>query len=96
MANTYFTDEEIKQATDKLKQINGRVTGLSEMFESGRTPEEILMQILSIHESLRMVARLAIQSYLKQASAAGLNAINKKKQATAYQDALDILYRYIK
>ncbi|MCP4049124.1 MAG: metal-sensitive transcriptional regulator [bacterium] len=76
--NSKFLDKDEKlEATQKLKQIAGRVKGISKMIEEERDHKDILMQISATSESLRSISKLIIKNHLKTCVANGLVAINR-------------------
>jgi CsoR family transcriptional regulator, copper-sensing transcriptional repressor len=91
-----ITEEEKTTTITKLKQINGRVKGISRMIEEGRPEEDILMQISATHESLRLIARAVIKNSLQKSVTQGLTAINKDKREATYKEVMDIIYKYVK
>ncbi len=95
--NSKFLDKDEKlEATQKLKQIAGRVKGISKMIEEERDHKDILMQISATSESLRSISKLIIKNHLKTCVANGLVAINKDKRERTYKEVMDIIYTYVK
>ena len=86
----------LKEITDKLKRIEGRVRGLGRMIEDRRDSMDILMQISATHESLRVVSKSVVQSYLQDQIPKGLMATNASRREDAYGELLEVLYKYVK
>ena len=56
-------NEQKEEVTEKLKRIEGRVRGLSRMVEDDRDSVDILTQLSSTYESLRVVSKSIIRQY---------------------------------
>ena len=50
----------------RLRRIEGQVRGLQKMVEEERYCADVLVQISSVHEALRAVAREIMRNHLKQ------------------------------
>ena len=92
-----LTSEQKKSLMDKLKRIEGRVRKLSKMVEHDSQNTDILMQISSTIGALNIVSRALIQNCIESYVVnLGLNAINKEKKDAAYEEILDIIYKYVR
>jgi DNA-binding FrmR family transcriptional regulator len=91
-----LTKERKDVAIDKLKRIEGRIKGLIKMLEDDRYCIDILTQISSTHEALRIVGKGVIQNYLETCATDGLNSKNKKRQQEIYTELMDVIYKYVK
>ena len=91
-----LTRQKKDELLDKLKRIKGRVEGLSRMIEDDRASEDILMQISATHEALRVAAKSMIQQYLETSISTGLMATNTTRKEEAYDELIDLLYKYVK
>ncbi len=59
-------DSELKDRNLKrLRRIEGQVRGLQHMVEEDRSCSEIMVQIASVHEALRAVARELMRDHLR-------------------------------
>lgn len=91
-----LTKDRKKDTIDKLKRIEGRIKGLIKMLEDDRYCIDILMQISSTHEALRVVGKGVIQNYLEVCATDGLNSKSKKRQQEIYDELMDVIYKYVK
>ena len=91
-----LTTKRRKTAIDKLKRIEGRIKGLVKMLEDDRYCIDILMQISSTHEALRVVGKGIIENYLEICATAGLNSKSERKQKETYKELMDVIYKYVK
>ncbi|RAP33497.1 metal-sensitive transcriptional regulator [Candidatus Marinamargulisbacteria bacterium SCGC AG-439-L15] len=85
-----------EEVTEKLKRIEGRVRGLSRMVEDERDCVDILTQLSSTYESLRVVSKSIIRQFLEQRISSGLMSTNTHRRDEAYDEVLDVLYKYVK
>ena len=89
-------DEKKDVALAKLKRIEGRIKGLSNMIEEGRDTQDVLIQLAASQEALRVFGRVLIQHYFENSVANGLNAIDKAKKESTYKDLMDVIYKYVR
>lgn len=85
-----------KKVIDKLLRVRGRIDGLIRMIENGRNPEDTLMQVSATHEALRVVAKSIVKQHIEQAIPTGLTSTNTNKRNIAYDELIDVLYKYVK
>jgi CsoR family transcriptional regulator, copper-sensing transcriptional repressor len=95
-ATKQITAEKRKDVVEKLSRIEGRIKGLTRMVDEERTNTEILMQISATMEALRVVGKSFVQGCIEYHVDTGLNAINKERRESSYQELMDIIYRYVK
>ncbi len=91
-----LTKERKTTAINKLKRIEGRIKGLIKMLEDDRYCLDIMMQISSTHEALRVVGKGVIQNYLEVCATDGLNSKSEKRQQEIYSELMDVIYKYVK
>jgi DNA-binding FrmR family transcriptional regulator len=91
-----LTKERKKIAIDKLKRIEGRIKGLVKMLEDDRYCIDVMMQISSTHEALRVVGKGVIQNYLEICATEGINSKDTEKQQEIYGELMDVIYKYVK
>ena len=84
------------ESIEKLKRIEGRVKGLAKMIEEERDVMDILVQLSSTHESLRVVSKSLIKKYLEQKIVSGLTATHSHRREEAFEEVLDTLYKFVK
>ena len=91
-----ITRDKKKHILEKLKRIEGRVRGLQRMIDEDRNTMDVLMQISASYEALRVVSKHMIQNYIEDSLPTGLMASSTEKRDEAYDQLLDVLYKYIK
>src|SRR5260221_494195 len=76
-------DPEIKEANQKrLRRIEGQVRGLQKMVEEDRYCADVIMQIASVQEALRGVARNLMKNHMRHcATKAIASGKNEEKEA---------------
>ncbi|HEV8149824.1 MAG TPA: metal-sensitive transcriptional regulator [Gemmatimonadales bacterium] len=85
-------DPEIKDRNLKrLRRIEGQVRGLQKMVEANRYCPEIMVQIASVHEALRAVARGLMRNHLRHCVADAVRAGSAEAEAT-YDELLELIY----
>ena|SRR5947209_14283586 len=68
-------DPQIKDRNQKrLRRIEGQVRGLQKMVDEDRYCADILVQISSVQEALRSVARELLRNHLKHCATAAIRA----------------------
>ena len=88
--------EKKERLLDKLSRIEGRIRGLQKMIHDDRNTVDILMQVSASYEALRVVSKSLIQDYIQDSLPSGLMATSNEKREEAYDQLLDVLYKYIK
>lgn len=90
-------DPEIRQrALQGLKRIEGQVRGLQGMVEEDRYCPDVLTQISAVHEALRRVGRLLMRNHLEHCVTDALRGGDADAATEAYDEVLDLMYRYVK
>jgi DNA-binding FrmR family transcriptional regulator len=90
-------DPELKEANLKrLRRIEGQLRGLQRMVQEDRYCADIIVQVASVQEALRGVARNLMKNHLKHC-AAQVIASGKKHEADAmYGELLDLIYKHLR
>jgi|SRR5580692_5038916 DNA-binding FrmR family transcriptional regulator len=90
-------DQELKEANrNRLRRIEGQIRGLQKMVEEDRYCADIIVQIASVQEALRGVARNLMKNHLHHCAAKAL-ASGKPKQAEAmYDELLELIYSHLR
>lgn len=74
-------DVEIKASNLKrLRRIEGQVRGLHKMVEDDRYCPDILMQVASVQEALKSVARELVRNHLSHCARRALNGSDAQAQ----------------
>ena len=90
-------DPEMKaRAVQGLKRIEGQVRGLQRMVEDERYCAEVLTQISAVHEALRKVGKLLMRNHLEHCVTDALRSGDTSAATDAYDEVLDLMYRYAK
>jgi DNA-binding FrmR family transcriptional regulator len=75
----------------RLRRIEGQVRGLQRMVAEDRYCPEIMVQISSVHEALRAVARELMRKHLRHCVAQAARAGGVEAEAR-YDELLDLIY----
>ena len=85
-------DPEIKARNlRRLRRIEGQVRGLQKMVEEDRYCPEILVQVASVHEALRGVARELLRNHLRHCVAEAVRAGGATAERS-YDELLELIY----
>ena len=89
-------DPEIKAANlRRLRRIEGQVRGLHKMIEEDRYCPDIIVQVASVQEALRGVARQLLRNHLKHCATQAIQSGPEKAEA-AFDELLDLVYRHLR
>jgi DNA-binding FrmR family transcriptional regulator len=86
------TDGKARNLT-RLRRIEGQVRGLHKMVEEERYCAEILIQISSVHEALRAVARELMRNHLKHCATRAIRSGGHEAEAM-YDELIDLMHRH--
>ena len=87
-------DADIKTRNLKrLRRIEGQVRGLHKMVEEDRYCAEVLVQISSVHEALRAVARELMRNHLKHCATHAIRGGHEEAEAM-YDELIDLMHRH--
>jgi CsoR family transcriptional regulator, copper-sensing transcriptional repressor len=90
-------DPELKSANLKrLRRIEGQVRGLQRMVEEERYCAEIIVQVASVQEALRGVARSLMRNHLHHCAAKAIRQGTEQEAAAMYDELLDIIYKHLR
>ncbi len=91
---TVALEAEIKERTLKrLRRIEGQVRGLQRMVEGERYCGDTLIQISSVHEALRAVARELMRNHLKHCAASTIRGEPQDAEAM-YEELLELMFKH--
>lgn len=97
MKHAVHTDPEIKDAVLKrLRRIEGQVRGLQKMVEEERYCADIVIQVSSVQEALRGVARLLMRNHLQNCATEAIRNGTETEAAAMYDELLDVIYRHLR
>lgn len=77
----------------RLKRIEGQVRGLQQMVDDGRYCADILVQISSVHEALRSVAKEVMRNHLKYCASTAIREGDGKAEAM-YDELVELMHRH--
>jgi DNA-binding FrmR family transcriptional regulator len=90
-------DPELKSANLKrLRRIEGQVRGLQRMVEEDRYCADIIVQVASVQEALRGVARNLMKNHLQHCAAQALTSGKPKQSAAMYDELLELIYTHLR
>ena len=90
-------DPELKEANRKrLRRIEGQVRGLQRMVEEERYCADIIVQIASVQEALRGVARNLMKNHLQNCATKALTSGKPKDAAAMYDELLEMIYTHLR
>jgi DNA-binding FrmR family transcriptional regulator len=90
-------DPELKAANLKrLRRIEGQVRGLQRMVEDERYCADIIVQVASVQEALRGLARNLMKNHLQHCAAKVLTSGKPKETAAMYDELLELIYTHLR
>jgi DNA-binding FrmR family transcriptional regulator len=90
-------DPELKDANRKrLRRIEGQIRGLQKMVEEDRYCADIIVQVASVQEALRGVARNLMKNHLHHCAAKALQSGIKEETEAMYDELLELIYAHLR
>src|SRR5258708_31103317 len=89
-----FVADRAEQIRRRLKAIEGQVRGLEKMIAADRPCLDVLMQLSAAQEALSQVGKLVTRNYLENCVTQALQSGDPHEQARAYDDLIDVIYKY--
>lgn len=89
-----FATERADQIRRRLRAIEGQVRGLTKMIDEDRPCLDVLMQLSAAQEALSQVGKLVTRNYLENCMTDALQSGDAVEQAKAYDDLMDVIYKY--
>ena len=77
----------------RLRRIEGQVRGLQKMVEDDRYCADILIQISSVHEALRAVARELMRNHLKHCATKAIRSDEAEAEAM-YDELVELMHKH--
>ena len=78
---------------NRLRRIEGQVRGLQRMIEEDRYCADILVQISSVNEALRGVARELMRNHLKHCATHAIRGSASEADAM-YDELLELMFKH--
>src|SRR5436190_11696685 len=90
-------DPEIKEANQKrLRRIEGQVRGLQKMVEEDRYCADVIVQIASVQEALRGVARNLMKNHMRHCATKALRSAKREEAHAMYDELLGLIYTHLR
>jgi len=90
-------DPALKQSNQKrLRRIEGQVRGLQKMVGDDRYCSDIIIQIASVQEALRGLARNLMKNHLHHCAAKALRSAKKEEASAMYDELLSLIYTHLR
>jgi DNA-binding FrmR family transcriptional regulator len=90
-------DPALKLSNQKrLRRIEGQVRGLQKMVGEDRYCADIIVQIASVQEALRSVARNLMKNHLHHCAAKTLRSGKKEEANAMYDELLGLIYTHLR
>src|SRR5262252_5495063 len=85
-------DAELKEASqNRLRRIEGQIRGLQRMVEEDRYCADVIVQIASVQEALRGVARNLMKNHIKHCAAKAIGSGKKEEKESMYEELLALM-----
>ena len=89
-------DADIKDRNLKrLRRIEGQVRGLQRMVEEDRYCADVMVQISSVHEALRSVARELMRNHLKHCATAAVREGDEAAEEM-YDELVELMHKHMR
>ncbi|MEP7365236.1 MAG: metal-sensitive transcriptional regulator [Acidobacteriota bacterium] len=93
----HAVDPSIKSSNLKrLNRIEGQVRGIARMVEEDRYCADIIVQVASVQEALRGVARELMRNHLRHCAAHAMHDGAKQTQEAMSGELLDLIYKHLR
>ena|SRR5579871_2528946 len=90
-------DPEIKESNrNRLRRIEGQIRGLQKMVEEDRYCPDVIVQIASVQEALRGVARNLMKNHLQHCAARTLKNGRAEERDALYEELLELIYKHLR
>jgi DNA-binding FrmR family transcriptional regulator len=80
----------------RLRRIEGQVRGLQRMVEQDRYCADIIVQVASVQEALRGVARNLMKNHLQHCAARAIASGKPRESAAMYDELLELIYKHLR
>ncbi len=88
-------DPRIKTANrNRLRRIEGQIRGIARMVAEDRYCPDILVQIASVEQALRAVARGLMRNHLEHCVTQAIRRGSVRDAAATYDELLDLIFRH--
>ena len=80
----------------RLRRIEGQVRGLQRMVEEDRYCADIIVQVASVQEALRGVARSLMKNHLQHCATRAIKNGKPAEAAAMYDELLELVYKHLR
>ena len=80
----------------RLRRIEGQVRGLQRMVEEDRYCADIIVQVASVQEALRGVARSLMKNHLQHCATRAIKNGKLAEAAAMYDELLELVYKHLR
>jgi len=80
----------------RLRRIEGQIRGLQRMVEEERYCADIIVQVASVQEALRGVARNLMKNHLQHCAARAIKNGKGGDPAAMYDELLELVYKHLR
>jgi DNA-binding FrmR family transcriptional regulator len=92
-----FVDPQLKNENIKrLRRIEGQIRGLQKMVEEDRYCADIIVQVASVQEALRGVAKSLMRNHIRHCAAQSIREGTEKEASAMYDELLDLIYKHLR
>jgi len=82
----------LKEANqNRLRRIEGQIRGLQKMVEEDRYCADVIVQISSVQEALRGVARNLMKNHMRHCAAKAIAGGKKEEKESMYEELLGLM-----
>jgi DNA-binding FrmR family transcriptional regulator len=81
---------------NRLRRIEGQIRGLQKMVGEDRYCADVIVQIASVQEALRSVARNLMKNHLQHCAAKAIRSGKAKESAAIYDELLGLVYKHLR
>lgn len=90
-------EPELKQSNLlRLRKIEGQIRGLQKMIEEDRYCADIVVQVASVQEGLRAVARRLMQNHLRHCATEAIKNGTQEQAEAMCNELLDLIYKHLR
>ena len=80
----------------RLRRIEGQIRGLQKMVAEDRYCADIIVQIASVQEALRGVARNLMKNHLLHCASHALSSGKPEEANAMYEELLELIYTHLR
>jgi len=80
----------------RLRRIEGQIRGLHKMVEEDRYCADIIMQVSSVQEALRGVARALMRNHLRHCATQAIAKGTPEEAQGMYDELLELVYKHLR